>query len=306
MRQYLRGHLALARISNGPTVITNTWAGAALAGAFGSMNDVGVTLTVAAVSIAMLLFYIAGMYLNDVLDYAVDCRERPERPLPAGLVSLPVARGMVIVLFGIGSLLLWSAGLPALFSGLLLIVLIVVYDRWHKRNPLSPLLMGLCRGMVYITAFLAVTHSPFTQNTLPLLIATSLLVLYIVGLTAVAKTERRANVAGVVIVATLFLPMFSGTLHFTLLFIPLLLLFITWVVYSLSFIYRDPRGGQPQGIVPTRVDGRQVGRAVGQLIAGIALVDGLVLAAMGGYIEIIAALGAWGLTLFLQRYVKGT
>lgn len=296
MQQRLHGHLALARISNCPTVLTNTWAGAALAGAFSSMDNLDKTLTVGAVGMAMLLFYIAGMYLNDVLDYTIDCCERPERPLPSGLVSRRIACIVVLILFSIGSLILWRIGQPALLSGLLLIVLIVVYDRWHKRNPLSPLLMGLCRGMVYVTAFAAVASNPFTHNLLPLLVATSLLVLYVVGLTAVAKTERRASLAKVVVVATLFLPLFSGALHITLPFIPLLLLFIAWVVYSLSFIYphRD------------RIEGRQVGRAVGQLIAGIALVDALILAAMSSYIAIIGALAAWGLTMFLQQYVKGT
>ena len=35
---------------------------------------------------------------------------------------------------------------------------IVLYDRHHKDNPLSPLLMGLCRVLVYVTAALAVAH----------------------------------------------------------------------------------------------------------------------------------------------------
>ena len=34
-------------------------------------------------------FYTAGMILNDLLDYEVDVRERPERPLPSGAVSRP-------------------------------------------------------------------------------------------------------------------------------------------------------------------------------------------------------------------------
>ena len=51
---------------------------------------------------------------------------------------------------------------------------------------------------------------------------------------------------------------------------------------------------------------RQVGRTVGQLIAGISLLDGLVLAASGSLLGIVFALVAFGLTLSLQRYVRGT
>ena len=62
--------LQLARISNTPTVVSNTVAGAILTS---SAADTG---TVAVVAVAMALFYTAGMILNDVLDLEVD---RPSR-----------------------------------------------------------------------------------------------------------------------------------------------------------------------------------------------------------------------------------
>src|SRR6478672_3241204 len=96
-RKSLYGHLALARISNCPTIVSNTLAGAALVG---GPFPLGITCLAA---LAMGMFYTAGMYLNDVLDYPLDCRERPERPLPAGMVSLPVARTIVMMLFLTGS-----------------------------------------------------------------------------------------------------------------------------------------------------------------------------------------------------------
>ena len=58
--------LQLARVSNTPTVVSNTVAGAVLASA---AADAG---TVAVVAVAMALFYTAGMILNDVLDLEVD------------------------------------------------------------------------------------------------------------------------------------------------------------------------------------------------------------------------------------------
>ena len=285
-RKTLYGYLALARISNSPTVVSNTLAGAALAGALWPDGKMGF------IAIAMVLFYTAGMYLNDLMDYTVDCRERPERPLPAGIVSRSAAFAVALALFGCGSLLLWSVGPLPFLSGLVLIALIICYDRWHKSNPLSPLLMALCRLMVYITAFLAFSVQSFST----LLIPGSLLVLYVIGLTYIAKTENKPSITSVSIVATLFLP----TVYFTArqlqqvqwVTLPLILFFTIWVAYSVSFAFRSPK--------------RQVGRTVGQLIAGISLLDALVLAASGSRLGTLLALLSFALTLYLQRYVRGT
>ena len=281
-QQTLYAYLALARISNSPTVVSNTLAGAALAGALWPDGKTGL------IAIAMVLFYTAGMYLNDLMDYAIDCRERPERPLPAGIVSRSAAVAVVIVLFGCGSMLLWRVGPRPFLSGLVLIALIICYDKWHKSNPLSPLLMALCRLMVYITAFLAFS----SQSLFSLLIPGCLLVLYVMGLTYIAKTENKASMTNVGIAATLFLPTLYFVTRLPLFSLPLLLLFTAWVAYSISFAFRSSK--------------RQVGRTVGQLIAGISLLDALVLATAGSPPGVLLALVSFGLTLFLQRYVRGT
>jgi hypothetical protein len=278
-----RGYLALARISNSPTVVSNTLAGAALAGALWPDGRV------VAVAVAMVLFYTAGMYLNDLCDYAIDRLRQPQRPLPSGVVSRTEAAIAVVALFGIGSALLWSAG-PATFrSGLILIAVIVIYDLWHKTNPLSPLLMAAARALVYITAGLAVAETLTNQ----LLLWAGLLFAYIVGLTAIAKAEAGSGLAGYWPAALLALPVVAFVAER-----PdpaswlLLALFAGWSAYAASFVYRTDR--------------RSIGRAVGYLIAGIALLDALALAVVGSVIGVALALAAWGTTLFLQRYIKGT
>jgi hypothetical protein len=278
-----RGYLALARISNSPTVVSNTLAGAALAGALWPDGRV------VAVAVAMVLFYTAGMYLNDLCDYAIDRLRQPQRPLPSGLVSRTEATIAVVALFGIGSALLWSAGPAAFRSGLVLIAVIVVYDLWHKTNPLSPLLMAAARALVYFTAGLAVAGTLTNQ----LLLWAGLLFAYIVGLTAIAKAEAGSGLAGYWPAALLALPAVAFVAE-----TPdpaswlLLALFAGWSAYAASFVYRTDR--------------RSIGRAVGYLIAGIALLDALALAVVGSVIGVALALAAWGTTLFLQRYIKGT
>src|SRR5262249_30013757 len=73
--------LKLGRVSNLPTVWTNVLAGTVLAGGDWRDGRFGIVL------VAMSVFYIGGMYLNDYFDRAVDARERPTRPIPAGEIS---------------------------------------------------------------------------------------------------------------------------------------------------------------------------------------------------------------------------
>lgn len=88
----LRVYLRLGRVSNLPTVWSNVLAGAALAGVIPGPGRL------ALLGLAMTLFYVGGMFLNDAFDRAIDARERPERPIPAGLVS---AREVFAIGFGL-------------------------------------------------------------------------------------------------------------------------------------------------------------------------------------------------------------
>lgn len=288
-----RGHLALARVSNSPTVVSNSLAGAALGGALLPGPDVLL------VAVAMVLFYTAGMYLNDLCDYRVDLRERPERPLPSGIVSRTEAVAGVALMFTLGGVLLLIAGPAPFISGLVLIGLIILYDAWHKSNPLSPLVMASTRAMVYVTAFLALAGGPgaplanWSLITLPLMTWAALLALYIVALTQIAKAEGSQGVIRFWPPAALVLPGVYFALQTpSLAGVLLLATFALWVAYSLSFVYSPERRSFP--------------KAIAFLIAGVSLLDALVLSAMGSAVGVGLALAAFALTLLAQRYVRGT
>lgn len=274
------GHLQLARISNSPTVVSNVLAGVGLVGI------TGWDATWAWVCVAMVAFYTAGMYLNDLCDYEVDRRERPNRPLPSGRVSKASAWGVTLVLFAGGTALLALVGTRALFSGLVLIGLIVLYDVWHKTNPLSPLIMASTRAMVYVTAFVSFE----ALVTLDLAIGVGLMLAYIIGLTYIAKYEANTSFTQQWPVVLLLAPACYGAVA-----VPFgvgwlwLVGFIAWIVFSLRFIYSG-----------------QIGAGIVRLIAGIALLDALLLVAHDATMHAFLALGAFALTLFLQRYISGT
>jgi len=271
--------LTMARVSNSPTVATNVLAGAALAGVL----DPGASVLLLA--LAMVIFYTAGMLLNDVCDYGWDLTHRPDRPLVTGAVSRQSALVATIALFAVGLVLLWLVSLASVLAGLVLIALIVLYDVWHKTNPLSPLVMAGCRLMVYVTAFVAFAWPPTTL----LVICGGLLVLHLVGLTAIAKSEARPNVVGYWPAALLFV----APVYFALSSPLLALADAIWIGSSIRYVYRR--------------ENRQIGTTVARLIAGISILDALVIARMDAPPQwIVVALLGFALTLLLQRYVEGT
>ena len=54
------------------------------------------------VLVAMSLFYVGGMYLNDYFDRAIDARERPQRPIPAGDISAAAVAAIGFGMLGVG------------------------------------------------------------------------------------------------------------------------------------------------------------------------------------------------------------
>lgn len=278
----LRAHLAMARISNSPTVVTNVLAGTAIAGAFMFEN----IIVIVALCLSLIAFYTAGMYLNDICDYEIDLRERSERPLVMGTISRAEAWIVTILLFAVGLGILFLIKSSLLISGLILTGLIVLYDVWHKGNILSPVIMGANRFMVYVIAFLA--FQP--QLSFEVVVTAGLLWVYILGVTLIAKSENTGNVAQYYPVAILLAPALYALLESNPIIWVMIGIFVAWVLYSAYLIYQR----------------RAIKQAVGSLLAGICLLDGLVLSFYLGVLGVIIAIAGFALTLFLQQYVKGT
>jgi 4-hydroxybenzoate polyprenyltransferase len=285
--------LDLGRVSNLPTVWTNVLAGAVLSG--GRLE----TGTLAVTALAASLFYVGGMFLNDAFDRDFDARERPERPIPSGrvqpgrvftmgfalmaggllLVSIPLWRGAP----GPGPIPWWPLAVGAVLGGF-----IVFYDAFHKGNPLSAVVMGLCRATVYGMA--AVTVGELSRD---VVLGAVVLLAYVVGLTGVARQENRASVTSLFPLALLAVPfVYAATHALNTGLVVIGLGFLAWVVYALSFLH--PRRGP------------RIPRTVTGLIAGISLLDALLIAAYGS--AGLAGLACLGLPLTLagQRFVRGT
>lgn len=284
--------LRLGRVSNLPTVWTNVFTGVALSGAAAADVRLGILL------VSLSLFYVGGMFLNDAFDSAFDARSRPERPIPSGLVSVAqvYAAGFGMLVAGVG-LLAWAGygfepftqWRPVL-SGIALAIAITFYNWHHKDNPLSPLVMGVCRLLVYLAAAFAVA------SVLPrsVFVASLVLLSYLIGLTYTAKQEHLNRLGAVWPLAFLAIPVVYGiwlALRQPTALLPLLLL-VGWTLYALWLLRRRAKGDVP--------------RAVVSLIAGIALLDSTILAGHGAPLLAGLAVVAFVLTLSLQRWVSGT
>ena len=276
--------LKLGRVSNLPTVWTNTLAGTLLAG--GSWQDPRLAIVV----VAMSLFYEGGMFLNDYFDREIDARERPERPIP----SLEIAPGKVAAigsgLIAAGILLLAILGLRALGLGLLLAAFIVAYDRHHKGNPFAPVLMGMCRALVYATAAMALVGTLSG----PLIIAAVALLAYVAGISYAAWQERLDRPSSLWPLALLAVPLLVVTsmLQQGAIAIAIYLGLVGAVGWAIYLLMTRPAGGVP--------------RAVGLLIAAVSLVDAAFIVSTGAIGPAFVAVAGFFATLALQRYISGT
>ena len=293
----LRTLLDLARISNLPTVWSNVLAGAVLGAALDTARPRALSVVVA--GIAGSLLYSGGMFLNDAFDAEIDARERPERPIPSGRVGRTsvFVMGFFMLVAALGLLVACSA-LTSALAGLAIAVGVVVYDRFHKGVFWSPVVMGFCRAGLYAMGALAVV--PFLES--HVLLSALGLLLYVVGLTHVARFENASAVGRTWPTLFLFAPLavisvHAGVARKPLEFVVTLVVVAVHVAWTLRALVIALRGGK--GAIP---------RAVVSLIAGISLVDAAViaLARPNEYANIVAALAAFGLTLLLQPWVRGT
>lgn len=280
--------LRLGRISNLPTVWSNVLAGVLLAKPDASL------LTVLQLCWIGSAFYIGGMYLNDAFDREIDALERPTRPIPSGAISATSVFSIGFGLLGAGMLFLLPFGARAVLYGVALVATIVLYNYWHKGNPASPVIMGLCRAQVYLTAAIAVNVA--NQETIWL--AALALFAHVIGLTYAAKQESLDRITRLWPLAILALPLLLhglGVWQQASLFGLLMLL-----VLALA-------DGMAMHLLVKRNHPGAVPRAVTELIAAIALVDGLALAANGApWWALLACLLAWVLTRVFQQVIPGT
>jgi 4-hydroxybenzoate polyprenyltransferase len=139
------------RPANIITAVADILAGVAIAGSITLFHSFDLNAVLMLV-ISTAFLYGGGVVLNDVFDADLDKIERPERPIPSGLIDKSAAAlfGIILLLGGIAAAAFSHAhDLLSLSTLLATIIAIaaVVYDKWMKHHAfLGPLTMGFCRG----------------------------------------------------------------------------------------------------------------------------------------------------------------
>ncbi len=186
----------LVRLPNVFTALADIGLGLLAAG--GAVSAAAAVLLLA----ASALLYCGGMVWNDYFDVEQDRRERPFRPIPSGAVSPASALRLGILLLAGGwfcaALAGWAGdgprAAPAVLAGLLVIA-ILLYDRWLKRTGAGPLGMGACR---FLNVLLGLSAAPADAVPWGLRLHLAAVVgLYIVGVTWFARTEARRSESAV-------------------------------------------------------------------------------------------------------------
>lgn len=324
-KQKLRAWLELSRISNLPTVWSNVLVGVAIAtvadsgevqffsstvSPLGVADNIWTMLQLSVVPmIAISMFYIGGMMLNDVFDLPVDRQERPCRPLPSGRVSVRAANGAISAMFLIGWLMLnaWAArettGSPMLVWSTALISSIVLYNYFHKRYAASIVFMGASRSLVYITAActlywpLSPTHQVWWLAVV--------LGLYTIGITVIARGETQGRIdqrkwlapvmllVVVAMVAQVRPSRFGASLEFeAAAWVGVAAIALSaWLVPTIHYVFAKP---------PKTV------KAILTWLSGICLVDAYFLTLLGQPVLALIAGGCFLLTAWGHRHILGT
>ena len=286
MKTSLHTHLRLARASNLPTTWSNVLCALLLVGGFSWGAFLGALLAVS-------LFYIGGMYLNDWRDAEYDRQHRPERPIPAKKISRRAVFCLAATYFvlALGISLALQPG--ALWWSLGLIGCITFYDLDHKNNSMSPWVMGACRALIYPWAASLAGQTFPVELWLACLAAYS----YTMGLTYIARGAGQKLPTQLFLLAGLFLPAVlwgsQASENPLLLKLPALAVFLAWMGYCIRPWFSKTSGGRP---------------SIGQLIAGLCFVDLLAISVAAPITVAIPLLIALFFisTLKFQKIISGT
>lgn len=177
------------RPANIVTAVADILAGVTIAGFFYHSIEQTSFLPVILLIICTIGLYGGGVVFNDAFDAELDAVERPERPIPSGLILKQHATALALCLYLIA--ILASAfvhtqifSLSFLFT-VIIAILATVYDKWGKHHPLlGPLNMGLCRGF---NLLLGMSIVPETVNQYWWLAIFP--VIYIAAITMISRDE---------------------------------------------------------------------------------------------------------------------
>ena len=274
----MRTFLALSRAAALPTVWSNCLAGWWLSGG-GPLGRLPVLFAGAT------FLYLGGAFLNDALDAKYDRQFRRARPIPSGAVSLASVLRWALVWLAFGEVWLFALSKVAGALGLAIVLCAVVYNSTHRLVTFSPVFLGLCRLLLYMTAGTAAARGLGGWS----IWCGLALALYMIG---ARRLPRPENTLGwldywpvLLLAAPLALALLMDADGYRLGAVELSAVLGLWVLYCLR-----------RAFWPIE---RDFARAAAGLTAGIVLVDWLAVVDVPRGLSLVF-LGLFGAALFLE------
>lgn len=167
-----KNYLLLIRLPNLFTLPSNIILGFVLVSTF-TMTITSVIQILMLVTISILL-YCVGLVLNDLFDYEVDKKERPNRPLASGKISKKAAMILVTILAAISLILSLLVSVTTFSISVLLLVIIFGYDKYLKNTQAGPFTIAAARvGNIILGTTVNISNiENFPQNFLLIFILT--------------------------------------------------------------------------------------------------------------------------------------
>jgi 4-hydroxybenzoate polyprenyltransferase len=182
----LHALLSTARIANVPSVVSNLACGVLL----GSLATGSGFSWPWALTLAAILFYVGGNFLNDWADRDWDMEHRPERALPSGMFPAKMYYFIAASCCFIGLAISWWYGSLAFAVALILVGLISWYTKIHKKTAFSVIPMGMCRACLPLLGYVGVRGGISGTMLFP----AAALLIYIIALSMSARGESRSDV----------------------------------------------------------------------------------------------------------------
>ena len=270
------------RPANVVTAVADILAGVAIAGSVALFDNVSFN-SILLLCLSTACLYGGGVVLNDVFDAELDKVERPERPIPCGLIKESSAGlfGILLLLLGITCA---AFSREVLFSSSTVIagaiaIGAVLYDRWMKHHVFfGPLTMGICRGLNLLLG-MSIIDGVIGIYWFFALVP----VMYIFAITMISRGEvHGSNRMPLYIAALLYILVVIAILlvSFYMETMPITLLFAALFVYMI-FIPLQKAINKPEG--------RRIGKAVKAGVLSLIIMD----AAWA------ASVGDWRMALFI-------
>jgi 4-hydroxybenzoate polyprenyltransferase len=242
------GYLRLMRPANIVTAVADILAGIAMAGTLYFYRfDIAVIILLC---LSTAFLYGGGVVLNDVFDAELDKIERPERPIPSGLIRKSSAAifGTILLLCGIVCAALSNTQhqFPAsVIIAALIAIAAVVYDKWMKHHSFfGPLNMGICRGLnllLGMSIYVAAIQFYWYIALVP--------VVYIFAITMISRGEVHGGnkrtlflALGLYIIVILAIGITASLSETILQTLPFILLFAVMILVPLYKAIQKPEG----------------------------------------------------------------